>query len=357
MTHLIFFQRLAPSYPSAIPLVVSICLHMSLVLGFGKLDQTLYPAQNYLPRLEIVTHFSNDLVSGSSSATITQPNPQAVSSSQGIGVLKKPPKNPSIAHSATEGDESFTASPSTEKDKWPTTTEIPHDPHLPVTSSQLPAVLYTPPPAFNISYKVTGTYKFIPYQSQSLLQWKPQNSNYELHYAMQIPFVGTRSQTSLGTLSPNGGLLPTKFTESGKTEYAAHFQNDKKQVSFSSTNQTIPFMEVNQDRLSFLIQLSGWIANHRTSLEHSEVAFDWLVVSSRSAVPWHLQFNTRETLDLPLGNNLATFKFTRSVDSKYSGGKVEVWFLDDTQPLPVRIRLTLDNGEIIDKMAQRIDLK
>ena len=90
------------------------------------------------------------------------------------------------------------------------------------------------PPSVQLSYRMTGSAGGLNYQASAQLDWNNAGSSYDSRITVSAFMLGARSLVSRGQID-TGGLAPLRFADnSRKRELAAHFEADKKQITFSS---------------------------------------------------------------------------------------------------------------------------
>ena len=212
------------------------------------------------------------------------------------------------------------------------------------------------PGSARLQYKVLGTSKGLNYFADSELNWNITGDHYEAAMKVSALFVGSRSMTSSGSVTPTG-LAPTRFADKYKSELAAHFDADKGKVTFSANTPDVPWMEGAQDRVSIFLQLGGMLAAGPGGLGGSGPAgfpvgssITVYTVGPRDADTWTFLVEAAEQLNLP-GGDMATLKLTRKPRREYDQ-KVEVWYAASLGYLPVRNRITQANGDFVDQQLK-----
>ena len=214
------------------------------------------------------------------------------------------------------------------------------------------------PGSARLQYKVLGTSKGLNYFADSELNWGITGDHYEATMKVSALFVGSRSMTSRGAVTPTG-LAPSRFADKYKSELAAHFDADKGKVTFSANTPDVPWMAGAQDRVSVFLQLGGMLAAGPGGAGGA-VPADFAVGSSitvytvgpRDADTWTFLVEADEQLSLP-GGDMATLKLTRKPRREYDQ-KVEVWYAPSLGFLPVRNRITQANGDFVDQQLKAV---
>ncbi|MES2399252.1 MAG: DUF3108 domain-containing protein [Pseudomonadota bacterium] len=206
------------------------------------------------------------------------------------------------------------------------------------------------PPSVVLQYKMTGGSKGMNYFASAEMGWRRNSSEYDAYMKVSAMFLGSRSMTSVGSVT-EAGLAPTRFADKFRSEQAAHFETDKRKVTFSANTPDAPWVEGTQDRVSVFIQLGGMLAAKPGEFPlGSEITI--YTVGPRDADTWTFVVEAEEKLQLPAGE-FATLKLTRKPRREYDQ-KVEIWYAPSLDYLPVRNRITQQNGDFIDQNLSEI---
>jgi len=208
----------------------------------------------------------------------------------------------------------------------------------PVTAIRLPD-------SVRLEYKVIGLSKNLNYQANAELAWKTDGDSYQAMMKVSAFLVGSRSMTSVGKIT-SSGLAPTRFADKFRAELAAHFEPEKGKISFSANTPDALWVEGVQDRVSVFLQLGGMLAARPQDFPPgSNITF--LTVGPREADSWTFVIEAEENLDL-MGAPMVALKLTRKPLKEFDQ-KVEIWFAPSLGYLPVRSRITQQNGDFIDQ--------
>ena len=206
------------------------------------------------------------------------------------------------------------------------------------------------PPSLKLQYKVLGNSKGMNYNANGELDWRNNGSQYEVTMKVSAFILGSRSMSSVGQINATG-LAPSRFSDKAKTEVATHFEADKGQITFSTNVPSVPLVEGAQDRVSIFMQLAGMLAAKPAEFELGS-SITVFTAGPRGADVWTFFVESRESLNLPTGA-LATLKLTRKPRQDYDQ-KLEVWYAPELGYLPVRNRISLQNGDFIDQQLSDI---
>ena len=200
------------------------------------------------------------------------------------------------------------------------------------------------PPPMRLEFDVSGQAKKLNYSARAELLWQHDGQNYQARQEISIFFLGSRTQTSVGTLSASG-LLPQRFGDRARSEQAAHFDYAQGRVTFSANTPDAPMATGTQDRLSVFLQLGALLAaapERYPAGTRIRVA----TVSARAADVWSFTVEGEETLDLPAGA-LAATKLER-LPRRDHDQTAQIWLAPTLDYLPVRIRIVQANGDFAD---------
>lgn len=196
-----------------------------------------------------------------------------------------------------------------------------------------------------LRYLVQGESRGRPYQVSATLLWQHDGQQYEARYEVGAWLLGSRTQTSRGRITAEG-LAPQRFGDRLRSEQAAHFQRDKGLITFSSNAPDAPLQPGAQDRLSVLLQL-GAIIGGDPKRHPPQSTIQIQTAGTRDAEPWLFRVIGLQSLPLP-GGTLEALKLERLPRREYDQ-HIEVWLAPALEHLPVRLRITQGNGDLLDQ--------
>jgi len=203
------------------------------------------------------------------------------------------------------------------------------------------------PENIQINYKLTGQERGLNYYASGYLKWqvKPANSsprNYEAELNVRAFLIGSRVWRSQGVLTGDG-LAPKRYSDTWRSERAAHFDPDLRQISFSGKTPSAPLQAGAQDQVSLFIQMAAAVAaqNFKTDTE-----LNIQTATSRDAVNWRLTYKSDEPIEVK-GERLETQKWVCLPRGKYDS-QIELWLSKSHGGMPVRIKITQVSGNFID---------
>jgi hypothetical protein len=202
-----------------------------------------------------------------------------------------------------------------------------------------------------LKYQVQGEVKGFNYWASAELNWHQDGKDYDARLEVSALFLGSRVQTSKGTLGAEG-LMPTRFSDKTRSELAAHFQRDKGIISFSANSPDAPLLKGAQDRLSVLLQLSSLLAADVTRFPTGTM-LSFQTVSQREAEVWQFLVEKEEMLQLPFGD-ISAIKLNRKPRREFDQ-QIEIWFAPTLGYLPVRLRITNANGDYVDQLLNKAE--
>lgn len=207
------------------------------------------------------------------------------------------------------------------------------------------------PPSVELSYRMTGSAAGLNYQASAQLDWTNAGSSYDSRISVSAFLLGSRSLVSRGQIDA-GGLAPLRFADtSRKRELAAHFESDKKRITFSSNAPPAVWMPGAQDRLSVFMQLSGMLAGKPAAFPLG-TTISVYTAGPRSAELWTFLVEAEESLQVPLGE-LVALKLTSQLRNDYDR-TLEIWYVPALGYLPARFRYTQANKDFIDQQLRAI---
>lgn len=239
------------------------------------------------------------------------------------------PTEPSDTLEAAQTEPSAQASSTTESD-------APSPPIKPIP---------VPTAQTRLVYDITGEVKGRNVFAEGLFAWTVKDGRYDASLAVRMVLLGTRTQTSVGHIGPQG-LMPDRFGERQRDEAATHFDYEGQRVRFSRNRPDAPLLPGTQDRLSVILQLAALMQARPSDFEvGSQVNMP--VASSREVEDWRWQVGDLETLALPKGDMIAR-RLTRPALNERDN-TLELWMAPSLQHLPARIRITQSNGDWLDQ--------
>ncbi len=200
------------------------------------------------------------------------------------------------------------------------------------------------PPPVLLSYRLTGQDKGLTYHANGELKWQHNDSAYALSLSVKAFLVGSRHWRSQGEIT-SAGLAPSRFSDSWRSERAAHFDRAQQRVVFSS-NAPVAALEAGaQDQISLYVQLAAAMAGAPERFQPG-TRLQVQTVTVRDALPWLLTLEPPETLALD-GQDVPTVKWVCQPRNRFDA-KVEFWVAARYAWMPVRIRITQVSGSFID---------
>jgi hypothetical protein len=216
------------------------------------------------------------------------------------------------------------------------------EPDTPITPAP---PIPVPPAQTRLVYDITGEVKGRNVFAEGLFAWTVQDGRYDASLAVRMVLLGTRTQTSMGRIGPQG-LMPERFGERQRDEAATHFDYEGQRVRFSRNRPDAPLLPGTQDRLSVILQLAALMQAQPSSFEVGSTV-SMPVASSRAVEDWRWQVGELETLVLPEGSVIARHLTRPALNER--DNTVELWMAPSLQHLPARIRITQSNGDWLDQ--------
>lgn len=201
-----------------------------------------------------------------------------------------------------------------------------------------------------LRYDVTGQAKGLNYSASGEIRWQANDGRYQADLKISAFLLGSRSQQSTGRLTDTG-LVPERFADKSRSERAAHFEPEQGRIRFSNNAPDAPWLPGTQDRLSVFFQLAAWLNARPDSLREGQ-RLSLPVAGTGGADQWHLLVQTQEPLDLPAGR-WDTLR-VEVLPQKTFDQRVELWLAPKLDHLPVRIRITQGNGDVVDQQLSAL---
>lgn len=207
-----------------------------------------------------------------------------------------------------------------------------------------------PPASTQLAYGVTGSIKGLNYSASGMLDWTHTDDRYNARMEIRVLLLGSRVQTSTGRVNANG-LLPERFSDKSRSERAAHFDHAQQTIRFSNNRPDARLQPGAQDRLSLFMQLAGLLQAQPNAYPVGHV-ISLQVAGTSDADIWRFRVAEEATLALPAGN-LRTRHLVRE-PREPRDSQIDIWFAPDLAYLPVRIRITQENGDRVDQQLSRM---
>jgi hypothetical protein len=210
-----------------------------------------------------------------------------------------------------------------------------------------------PAPVF-LKYQVLGMSKQMNYSAWAEFSWQHDGQRYDSKLEVGAFLLGSRSQTSQGTLGVEG-LMPQRFGDKYRSEVASHFQRDKGVISFSTNAPEAPLLKGAQDRLSVVMQIAALLSAEPERYPVGTM-LSFQTVATRDAEVWLFLVEKSEILQLPYGE-VPTIKINRKPRKprKEFDQAIELWFAPSIDYLPVRLRVTNSNGDFVDQQLRKVE--
>ena len=221
---------------------------------------------------------------------------------------------------------------------------LPPGPAGAYASTEPPPVLL--PPSTRLTFDVAGEVKKFHYSASAELLWRQDGARYEARQQIKAFLLGSRAQSSVGSITPQG-LRPERFGDKARSERAAHFDFERHEVIFSANTPRASIGAGAQDRLSVFIQLGAMLAAAPDRYPPG-TQITLTTVGARSADRWTFTVEGPETLELPAGSTPALKLQRLPREDRQRDQKAELWLGTALHYLPVRIRLSQDNGDFAD---------
>jgi len=202
-----------------------------------------------------------------------------------------------------------------------------------------------------LKYQVVGMSKQLNYSAWAEFSWQQDGQRYDSKLEVGAFLLGSRSQTSQGTLGAEG-LMPQRFGDKYRSEVASHFQRDKGVISFSTNAPEVPLLKGAQDRLSVVMQIAALLSAEPERYPVGTM-LSFQTAATRDAEVWLFLVEKFENLQLPYGD-VPTIKINRKPRKEFDQ-TIELWFAPSIDYLPVRLRVTNANGDFVDQQLRKVE--
>ncbi len=204
---------------------------------------------------------------------------------------------------------------------------------------------YSIPGAIRLYFDANGKRGRLDYKAPGSMIWLPDGASYEMRMEMGDWIIGKRVLSSSGRIT-SGGLAPSRFSDKFRSERAAHFDRQAGRITFSANTPNADLMPGAQDQLSIFAQLASMVGGDPLSFPVA-TQLSIQTAGPREAEPWMFTVEKEELLYLP-GGQVPTLKLVRKPNQNY-GQTVELWLAPQLAYLPARIRISFENGDVLDQ--------
>ena len=198
------------------------------------------------------------------------------------------------------------------------------------------------------------------YYGVGSLKWAVDERRYSADLEAAVPLLLFKLKLlvshSEGTIDATG-LLPDRYTETPRkrSTLATNFNRDERRsITFSASQASLPLLEGAQDRLSVLFQLGALLrANPALAAENGHI--DIPVAGVRGDVDtWSFATLGNEVIDTGAGR-LEAAHLRRSAPSNTNDKTIDVWIALAEGGYPARIMQTEQNGTTYDLTLETIE--
>lgn len=196
-------------------------------------------------------------------------------------------------------------------------------------------------------YRVTAESKGRNFFANATLQWKLDQNHYSAHAVISALLLGQRSQTSEGTITPQG-LSPERFVDASRRTREITFDWQQRVAQQEEQVIATSLPDGVQDRLSAIVQLTVQLMNTpvQPSL-HQEWAIP--VVGFSGQEEWTFVYLGQALQELPAGKFVTWHLQRKPKPDDRRGTTVDLWLAPAQYFVPVRIRYTESNGDFVDQ--------
>lgn len=218
----------------------------------------------------------------------------------------------------------------------------------PVAQAPLPAPAhaFTLPGSIRLKYNLEGLKDNLTYHARGEILWLHDGKTYDARMEISAFLVGSTVFTSTGTITAEG-LAPKRYARKFRTELAAHFDYEKKRVTFSANTPDRVLLPGAQDQLSVMMQLAAMLAGEPARYPPG-TSITLETIGQRDVETWVVTIEGEEKLSLP-GGDIMTIKLSRGARREFDQ-KTELWLAPSLGYLPARIKITDRNNDFVDQV-------
>lgn len=198
-------------------------------------------------------------------------------------------------------------------------------------------------------YAVQGRVRGVPYRASAQLHWQHDQALYQAELSMSMWLLGERRQRSTGLIGP-GGLQPVHFVDVARHTRELHMDWAARRFHAATPAEPMPLPAGAQDRLSLFFQLAG-LLSRAPAPPASGAQWRLPVLGRGGSEDWTFTSAGVDMLNLPVGP-LTAWKLERPRGAAHDV-HAELWLAPAWQLLPVRIRLSEANGDVVDQQLER----
>lgn len=207
------------------------------------------------------------------------------------------------------------------------------------------------PPDTRLSYSLTGFYRG-EIDGSARVQWQRQQNRYQARIDLRMALIFAVSMLSQGEVRATS--LQPRVYEEHFLGNVRRLRFDEEWVRFSDGSQ-MPAPQGLQDTASQFVELSQRFASGREALVVGTPVQVWLARPQGMAL-WTYDVLAEETLaTAELGPVKAFHLKPRPIANPRGQITAEIWFAPSLRYLPVRIRISLGDGNFVDLLVERIE--
>lgn len=211
----------------------------------------------------------------------------------------------------------------------------------PAPAASAPVYPVRLPPAARLAY----TLRSGVLRGSGHMHWAPAGDGYRLTLEGTVFGMAVLSWTSEGRLDASG-LAPRRFTDKrlNRDPRIAHFDHDRRRITYAGRSDEQPWYEGAQDRLSWMVQLPAvLLADPALQAPGRRVAL-YVCGARADASVWTFETQGREALDLP-GARVPDALHLIRVSRKDGDSQADAWLDPARGLLPVRARFSDGDGK------------
>lgn len=202
-----------------------------------------------------------------------------------------------------------------------------------------------------LSYRLGGQYRG-ELHGTAQVQWQREGSRYQVRVTVDIGWFVNATFTSQGEITP-AGLVPRTYEELVATRRRTAVLDDS--VITLGDGRRVPRPDGVQDTASQFVALSHQFASGQSELVVGRSVSFWMARPG-GVDRWTYQVQAKETLRLPRLGEVEAFHLKPEPLANPRGNiTADMWFAPALQHLPVRIRISMGDGNFVDLLAEKIE--
>lgn len=213
------------------------------------------------------------------------------------------------------------------------------------------------PPSAKLDYSIRASIKSLILEGSSFINWEKNGDKYKLLSETRTALTGTLLTEKSEGSQNRAGLSPEiffskRFRKDGLT---TQFDQKTHQLIFTGNAAPLPLHGGEQDRLSVIWQL---LSVGRAAPEKfiPGARFTFFVAGTHDAEPWVFEIMQSQRLRTGLGE-IDAMQIIRMPEQNANTSRMEIWLAPTLEWLPIRLRISENNGDYIEQSLENLEKK